>query len=91
MEAEKRAVGALLQLSRLRPASGRPGGERAPSGPRPPPGPGPPRPRESLAPPARRPVGAHTRASPGASAPPPPSACPQRLAKDPVHSGEAGV
>lgn len=91
MEAEKRAVGALLLLWRLRPESGGPGGGRTAPGPLPPPDPGPPRPRGSGAPPARRPVGAHTRASPGASAPRPPTACPHRLAKDPGHLGEAGV
>lgn len=74
MEAEKRAVGALLLLSRLQP----------------PPGPGPPRPRESGAPPARRPICAHTRAPPGASAPLPPTACPHRLVKDPVYLRKPG-
>lgn len=78
MEVEKRAVGALLLLSRLPARPVRPGGGRAVWGPRPRPGPEPRKPRESWAPPARRPLGAHIRASPGAAAPPPPTACSRR-------------
>ena len=56
---EKRAVGALLLLSRLPARPVRPGGGRAVWGPPPRPGPKPRKPRESWAPPARRPLGAH--------------------------------
>ena len=71
MEVERRAVGALLSLSRLPAGPGRPGGGRASRGPLPGPGSGPeaPRPRESWAPAATGPLGAHASAPPGAAAP----------------------
>lgn len=71
MEVERRAVGALLPLSRLPAMLCRPGGGRALRGPLPGPssGPEPPRPRESGAPPSTGPLGARTSASPSAAAP----------------------
>lgn len=81
MEVEKRAIGALLLLSLRVPSPASAAGRREGTvGPRPRPGPEPRRPRESWAPPARRPP-VRTLASPGAAALPP-TACSRRPVQD---------